>query len=142
LVAFGCAAVLVLAIIAPREIARTTWEKGHTTVNDDPSGYVGLVSLSGLMALVALVAEAWSRRWAIAAALVAAAVFAFGVWVSGTYWLSFSRGDRLREGREWLGRNVEVHFPRLLPVFAVTAVVGLLCALVLVVHGWRRAKED
>jgi hypothetical protein len=141
LVAFASAAVLLLAVIAPREFARTTWMKGHTTINDDPSGYVGLVSLCGLVALAALAAEAWSRRWAVAPALVAAAAFAFGIWVAWRYWLGFMQGDRLLEGREMLGRKVAVHFPILLPVFAVAAVAGLLCALALVVHGWRRAND-
>jgi hypothetical protein len=141
LVAFGCAAVLLLAIVAPRELARTSWEQGHTMINDDPSGYVGLMSLCGLAALVALAAEAWSRRWAVAAALVAAAAFAFGTWVAGTYWLGFPRGDRLREGQDMLGRKVEVHFPLLLPVFALAAGAGLVCALVLVIHGWRRVHN-
>lgn len=141
LVAFACAVILLLAIIAPREFARISWEKGHTLINDDPSGYVGLLSLCGLIALVALVAEAWSRRWGVAAALVAAAAFASGAWMAGSYWLGFPRADRLREGQEMLGRKVEVHFPLLLPVFTLAAVAGLVCALALVVHGWRRLND-
>jgi hypothetical protein len=138
LVAFACAVVLLPAIVAPREFARTTWELRNTTINDDPSGYVGLLSLCALVAFVALVAEAWSRRWSVVPALVASAAFAYSAWVTGTYWLGFYHGDRLREGQEWLGRKAEVQFPLLLPIFALAAAAGLVCALALVVYGWRR----
>jgi hypothetical protein len=140
LIASACSAVLLLAIVAPRVFARTSWEKRNTIVNDDPSGYVGLLSLCGLVALVALAAEAWSRRWAIVPALVSAASFAAGSWVAGVYWLGFSQRDRLREGQAMLGPKVEVHFPLLLPVYTLAAVAGLVCALALIMHGWRRLK--
>ena len=141
LVAFGCAAFLLLAVIAPREFARTTWWTRGTAINDDPTGYVGLLSLCALVALIALAAEVWSRRWAIVAALVAAAAFASGTWVAVTYWLGFLQGERLREGQEMLGRKAQVHFPLLLPVFTVVAVVGFAFAVVLVFHGWRRVRH-
>jgi hypothetical protein len=126
---------------APRELACTTWEKGHTSINDDRSGNVGLASLCGFVAVAALLAEAWSRRWAVVAALEAAVAFAAGVWVAGSYWLGFTQGDWLREGRGMLGRNVEVHFPLMLPLFTLAAGAGLVCALALVAHGRRRARN-
>jgi hypothetical protein len=53
-------------MVAPRELARTSWVEGNenafTRVNDDPSGYVGLLSLCGLIAVVALVALAVGVR--------------------------------------------------------------------------------
>ncbi|MBA3416510.1 MAG: hypothetical protein H0U10_14915, partial [Chloroflexia bacterium] len=86
-VAFGCAVFLLLGIVAPRELARTTWEhRGGTRINDSPAGYVGLVSLCGVAALAALTVGVVARRWAVAAvvaALVAAAAFAYGAYVVG-----------------------------------------------------------
>ncbi|MBA3415342.1 MAG: hypothetical protein H0U10_08980 [Chloroflexia bacterium] len=143
LIGFSCAVFLLFAVVAPREFARTTWVEGKrngggTRINDDPTGYVGLVTLCGLVALVALAVELWPRRWAVAGALVAAAAFAGGAWVTAVYWRGFSRGDRLLEGQEMLGSRATAHFPLLLPVFAFAALVGLVCALALVVHGWGR----
>jgi hypothetical protein len=61
-IALGNGVSLLLAMVAPRELARTSWVEGNenafTRVNDDPSGYVGLLSLCGLIAVVALVALA------------------------------------------------------------------------------------
>lgn len=98
---------------------------------------MGLVTLCGL---VVLAVEVWSRRWVVVAALtaaLAAAAFATGTYVIAAYWLGFPRGDRLLEGQDHLGRSATVHFPILLPVFALAAVVGCGCALALAV-GWRR----
>lgn len=146
LIAFSSAVFLLGAVVAPREFARTTWEEGKrsggTRINDDPSGYVGLVTLCGLVALVALAVELWPRRWAIAGALVAAAAFGAGVLVVGDYWLGFPQGDRLLEAREMLGSRATAHSPLLLPVFALAAGAGCVCALALVIHRVRQPEES
>ena len=151
-IALGCAVFLLLAMVAPRELARTSWVEGNenafTRVNDDPSGYVGLLSLCGLIAVGALVVLAVgvrvrSRRAVGAtAALVAAVAFAFGLYVTGTYWLGFPRGTRLREGREMLGSGAEADFPLLLPVFALAALAGIVSAVALAVRELKRLDEN
>lgn len=55
-VAAACAAVLVLATVAPPKLARASWfaarGSGDAGITDSPAGYVGLVSLRGLAAVV------------------------------------------------------------------------------------------
>lgn len=146
LVAFGCAVYLLLTIVAPRELARPTWAEARpngdlgTRINDSPAGYVGLVSLCGLAALVALLVRTESWRGVIAAA-GATVAFAIGAWVTGTYVLGFPRGDRLLEARERLGPDAAASFPLLLPLFAFAAVVGLVSALALTIYRWQDGRS-
>ncbi len=66
LIAFGCALFLLFGILMPDWFARTSWSSGSrnssTEIFDSPAGYVGLVSLCGLIAFVALAVSAWRRR--------------------------------------------------------------------------------
>src|SRR5581483_2378647 len=140
-VAIGCAILLLLAIVAPRDLARTSWESGSTSINDSPAGYVGLLSLCGVIALVALAVGAWSRRTRIIAALLAISAFAAGTSIAGRYWENLARGVVGLEGR--VDATIRppdhtIHAPPLLPVFLVAAVTGFVCALVLAIQ-WRRS---
>lgn len=83
-IAFACAIFLLLAIAMPNWLARASWSSGgrnsRTTVIDSPASYVGLVSLAGIIAFVALAIGLWQRRGEIATALAAAATLAWGAY--------------------------------------------------------------
>jgi hypothetical protein len=135
LVAFGCAVFLLLAIVAPRELARTSWERDGSITNDTPAGYVGAVSLCGIVALGALALGSRWRRARVAGAILVA--FAFGVYVAGSYWVNLARGVVGLEGSmDATMRPPEytVHFPLMLPIFLFVASAGLVGALTLAVQ--------
>jgi hypothetical protein len=148
LLAVGCAGVLVLAVAAPGEIARTTWTevgpRGSTRLTDSPAGYVGLMSLGGLVAGVALVVAAWSLRARLVAALVAAGAFLAAVWVAIRYAYLLGQGVMGSEGRldttGWSAGYV-VQPPALLPVLILVAIGGALLALLYAAVWWPRRAE-
>jgi hypothetical protein len=142
LAAFGSAVFLLLAMFMPNWLARTSWSSGRrhnfTSVVDSPASYVGLVSLCGLVAFIALAVALW-RRWSPAAAASAAA-FAYGAYVVGSFWLGLSQGVILLDGSltpEMGPPRWTVHWPPLLPFFAIAAVIGALASLALAVS-WLR----
>jgi apolipoprotein N-acyltransferase len=137
LVAFGCAVFRLLAIVAPRELARKSWERDGSITNDTPAGYVGAVSLCGIVALGALALGSRWRRARVAGAILAAVAFAFGVYVAGSYWVNLARGVVGLEGSmDATMRPPEytVHFPLMLPIFLFVASAGLVGALTLAVQ--------
>ncbi len=148
--ALACAAVLVLAIVAPRELARTSWGElrgnGGSVINDSPAGYVGQMTLGGLAAGVALAVGALTRRWRVgsACALIAAVAFAGAAFWAARYRLLLSQGVMGLEGRQdtsgW-SDGYPLDPPELLPVFFVIAIAGVLAALVLAVARWPRRVE-
>lgn len=143
-VAFSCAVFLLLGIAMPGWLARTTWESGdrngRSMVFDSPAGFVGLVSLCGTIAFVALAIGVWKRRWVVAAMLAAATAFAFAAYVSGSYWLGLSRGVALLEGHYPMDSNWTVHWPPALPVFVFAAIGGAISALAVALY-WRRPRS-
>lgn len=148
-VALACAAVLVLAIVAPRELARTSWGElrggGGYIFNDSPAGYVGQMTLGGLAAGLALTVGALARRWRVgsACAVVAAFAFAGAAFWAARYRMLLSQGVMGLEGRlDTSGAaGMPIDPPELLPVFLVVAVVGALAALALAVAWWPRRAE-
>ncbi|HEU5433910.1 MAG TPA: hypothetical protein VFU81_19730 [Thermomicrobiales bacterium] len=140
----GCAIFLLLAIVAPRELARTSWERGGTVINDSPAGYVLVMSLCGAVALVAL--SVAMRRWRarIAAALLAATAFAFGTYVAGSYWANLAWGATGLEGRldaSMRSPPYSNRVPLLLPVFLFACIVGVVSALALAIDERRDAVD-
>ena len=137
LVAFGSAMFLLLGMFMPDWFARTSWERGNrnhsTAIFDSPAGYVGWMSLCGLVALVFLVVGLWRRRRTGATALVAAGAFTYSAYVGGRYWLDLTRGIALVEGREPMGPNWRVDRPEALPIFVLAAIAGASSALLLAV---------
>ena len=145
-VAIGCAIVLVFAMIMPNYLARTSWESGKrnksTVMVDSAASYVGLVSLYGLVACVSLAIGAL-RRQKVASMFVATAAFASAAYVIGNFWLGLSRGIVLLDGRpvSTMGYpNWTVRLPPMLPLFALAAGVGAVCALALAIN-WLRQPE-
>ncbi len=145
-IAIASALLLLLASVMPNWFARTSWTSGarhsFTTIIDSPAGYVGLVSLCGFVAFVALAVALW-RRWAVAAVLAAAA-FSYGAYVAGSYWLGLSRGVALLEGRADSNKNspeYTVHWPPMLPFFVFAAVVGVLVSLALAATWLARSRS-
>jgi hypothetical protein len=144
--AFGCAIFLSLGIFMPNWMARTAWSRAsrkHDFISliDSPASYVGLLSLCGIVAFVALSVAVW-RRWAPAAVLAAAA-FAYSAYVAGNFWLGLSQGLVLLDGRttsEMVPPRWTVHWPPLLPVFLGAAIVGAVSALTLAVSWQRQPK--
>lgn len=147
LLAIGCAGLLVLALVAPRELARTSWTQAgrdaYTVVNDSPAGYVGLVSLCGLVALSALVVAAWSQRARVPAVLLAFVAFAGAAWVAVRYQRLLLQGAMGLEGRLVAsgGTTGGVDAPELLPLFVLAAVLGALLAVAYMVAWWPRRGE-
>lgn len=141
--AFGCAIFLSLAMFMPNWLARTSWSRANRkndfiSVIDSPASYVWLVSLCGLVAFAVLAIGLW-RHSALAAALAAAA-FAYAAYVAGNFWLGLSQGVVLLDGSptpEMGPPRWTVHWPPLLPLFLVAAIVGTLSALALAV-AWMR----
>jgi hypothetical protein len=143
-IAFCCALVLLLALVAPRDLARTSWSVGGSdralvdsqagyAFNDSPAGYVGLVSFCGLVALTFLLVATWSRRARVAGAVLAVVAFGFGAWVAVNYARNLANGiggldGDLDPGSPPMGA---VDAPELLPLFVLVAVVGALAALAL-----------
>lgn len=145
LAAFGCAIFLSLGTFMPDWFARTSWSSGNyksrMAVFDSPASYVGLMSLCGLVAFVALAVALW-RRLAVATALVAAAAFIGAVYLTGSTWLSLARGTELLDGRPaQMGPKWTVHTPTALPLFVFAAVVGVICALALAI-AWMQQPRD
>ncbi|MFN8593478.1 MAG: hypothetical protein U0031_18625 [Thermomicrobiales bacterium] len=141
-IAVACAIVLLLAIVMPNWFARTLWSmgrKGGTSIIDSPAGYVGMVSLCGLVALAALVFCIWRPRESI---VVAMGAFAVATVVIADYWLALGRGVVGLEGdRDAVPVPGEViHWPTALPLFAACAVVGTTASLALAVVWLRRAR--
>ncbi|HET7055506.1 MAG TPA: hypothetical protein VFI12_03535 [Thermomicrobiales bacterium] len=128
----------------PDWFARMSWESRNknqlTVISDSPASYVGLLSLCGIVACVALALGLWQRRWVVAAMLVAAGAFAYAAYVSGSYWLGLSRGVMLLDGRlvQDMGSEMTAHWPRALPLFVIAAIAGAISALALTVY-WREA---
>lgn len=128
-VAFGSAVFLLLGMFMPDWFARTSWERGSrnqsTAIFDSPAGYVGWMSLCGLVALAFLVVGLWRRRRAGAAALAVAVVaFSHAAYVGGSYWLDLTRGIALVEGREPMGPKWTVDWPEALPLLVFAAIAG------------------
>ena len=141
-----CAIFLLFAIMMPNFLARTSWERGKrnksTVMVDSAASYVGLVSLYGLVACVALALGAW-RRLQVVSVLVAAAAFAGAAYVIGNFWLGLSQGIVLLDGRpvSTMGYpNWTVRWPPMLPLFALAALIGAVSALVLAIL-WLRQPE-
>ena len=141
-----CAIFLLLAIMMPNFLARTSWESGKrnksTVMVDSAASYVGLVSLYGLVACVALAISAW-RRLKVASTLVATAAFAGAAYVIGNFWLGLSRGIVLLDGSpvSTMGYpNWTVRWPPMLPLFALAAVIGAVSTLMLAIS-WLRQPE-
>lgn len=141
-IAVGCAFILLLAIVMPDWFARTWWSmgrKGGSATFDSPMGYVGMVSLCGLVALAALFFCIWRPRQSI---VVATGAFAVAAYVIVDYWLALDRGVVGLEG----DRNAVpvpgevIHWPTALPLLAVCAVVGTIASLALAVVWLRRAR--
>jgi hypothetical protein len=145
--AFGCAAILLLAMFMPDWFARTSWFRANgrdnfESVIDSPASYVGLLSLCGLVACIALAIGIW-RRWVVASALAAAA-FASAAYVAGSSWWGISRGVALLDGQpiqEMVPPRWTVHWPTALPLFVIAAIVGAISALALAVYWQRRAAD-
>lgn len=143
--AIACAIPLLFALVAPPEFARTTWMYGSanrmTRLTDSPAGYVGVLSLCGLVALVCLGLAAASGRLRVAAATGATAAFAAAVWVAVTYALHVWRGVMGVEGHveansRWPNEIIDA--PELLPIFVLFAVAGACGALAFAASGWTR----
>jgi hypothetical protein len=141
LAAFGCAIFLALGTFMPDWFARTSWSSGNqnrgTTIIDSPASYVGLMSLCGLVAFVALAVALW-RRLAVAAALVAVAAFGLTAYVSGIYVWARMQGQvwgyagwSISEGM--VGRNETVYPAWGPPFFTLAALFGAVATLALAV---------
>jgi hypothetical protein len=136
LVAFGSAVILLLGVFMPDWFARTSWERGNrnqsTAIFDSPAGYVGWMSLCGLVALAFLVVGLWRRRRAGAASLAVAIIaFSCAAYVGGSYWLDLTRGIALIEGRTPMGPTWRVDWPEALPLLVFAAIAGASSALIL-----------
>ncbi len=133
---FACAAVLLFAYYAQR----TEWvtmggRRGNRLlVFPDPSAWNLWVSVCGILAVAALLAGLWMRRWAVASALVATAAFAFAAFTSVGYWLGLSP-DGVPPGRAALGPEWTLQLTSGPPVYAATALLGVAAALVLATVG-------
>ena len=139
-IAIVCATLLLVAIVAPRELARTSWRYGEATANDSPAGYVDMTSFGGVIALAALVANARPRRPGLAAPLLAAGAFAVAAYGAGSCWLNLAGGAMAPEGRidhALRASDVTVVFPPLLPVFLAAALIGLVCSAAAAVRARR-----
>ena len=130
-----CALLLALAVLAPGEWARTSWGDRGTTVTDSPAGYVGIVSLFGLVALAALAVGWWSLRTRPLAVGVAGLAFAAAVVAVGRYWALLADGAVGVEGAARAASAVSpteaVRFPALLPLFLAVAALGCGASLLL-----------
>lgn len=144
--AFCCAIFLTFAMFMPNWIARTSWSRANRrndfmSVVDSPASYVGLVSLWGLIALVALIVAVWRRS--VFTGVLAAVAFACAAYVLGNFWLGLSRGVILLDGTptpEMGPPRWEVHWPPMLPFFVAAAIVGVVSALVLAIASWQEPK--
>jgi hypothetical protein len=146
LVAFGNALFLTFAILMPNWLARTSWSRAnriHDFISavDSPASYVGFVSLWGLVAFLALAVGLW--RWRAPAAAIATIAFAAAAYVVGNFWYGLSQGVVLSDGHRVLDMvppKWEVHWPPLMPVFLLSAIVGAVSALGLTI-AWRRQPQ-
>ena len=131
-----CAALLALATAAPAELARTAWITDGAKVTDSPAGYVGWVSVLGVVAVGLVVLGAGVRRARVPATCLAAAVFGVAALVIARHWVGVANGwvgvagstvSKAEPAPDW------VQFPVLLPIFLLYAVAGAACAATL---GW------
>lgn len=132
----ACALVLVLAAVAPADLARTAWITDRVTVTDTAAGYVGWVAVLGLATVGLIGLGSWRPRVRVLAALLAAAAFGVAALVMARHWVGVTSGWLGAEGRMLTDADPAadwVQFPVLLPFFLVYALVGAACALAL---GW------
>lgn len=143
--AFCSAIFLLFAMFMPNWLARTSWTTGGRTpssVIDSPASYVGLLSLCGLIALVALAIGRW-RRWSVTGAISVAA-FTAAACVAGSSWWGISHGAALLDGkpvREIVPSEVTVHWPIALPLFLLATIVGAIGTVALAVN-WHEPAVD
>jgi hypothetical protein len=131
--AMGCAVLLLFALSTPR----TSWTHVEGYGMTHSAGWDWIALLSGIVAIVALSLGRWSRPSVPGAATgvaVAAVAFAVSAAASAGHWYSLATGALNLEW-EWTTYPA----PLVLP-FAVVAIAGAVCSLVLV-GTWLRPED-
>ena len=130
------ALLLASAMFLPNQFARTSWSFKGMGMIDSPAGYVGVLSLWGCIACVALlIGFLWRRRGWIAM-MAAAGGFAGAAVVCIGYWQQLERGINLVDGRSQVSEKWMTHYPPALPLFICAAMVGFVSALALARGCW------
>ncbi len=111
-------------------------------VIDSPAGYVGFLSLWGVISCIALIVGVWRQRRAWIAMLVAAGGFAGSAMVCIGYWLQLGSGVALVDGTARMPQRCVTHAPPALPLFIIAATVGLVSALVLARGCWHARHQE
>lgn len=136
------ALLLASAMFLPIEFARTSWSYETMGMIDSPAGYVGVLSLWGIITCLALVFGVWRRRWTWIAMLAAAAGFAGAMAVCISYWQQFMRGGALVDGTSRAPVGWATHIPPALPLFTIAATVGVVSALALARGCWLARDQE
>lgn len=132
------ALLLAVAMFLPDWFARTSWSHRRTELIDSPAGYVGFLSLWGVITCLALGVGVWQRRWAWFAMLFAAAGFAGAAAVCIGYWLHLRVGLALVDATERMSKRWVAQSLPALPLF----IFGLVSALVLARGCWQARHQE
>ena len=135
------ALLLAVAMFLSDWPARSSRSLRNTEVIDSPTGFVGFLSLSGVIAYVALVIGVWQQQSAWFATLVAAGGYAGATVVSIGYRQQLRLGPERIDGTVRMPETWSVPSPPTLPLFIGASTLGLSSALVLARGCWHARHQ-
>jgi hypothetical protein len=135
------ALLLAVAMFLPDWPARSSRSRRNTEGIDSPAGYVGFLSLWGVIACVALAIDVWQQQSAWITMMVAAGGFAGATIVSVGYAQQLRLGLARIDGTVRMPETWAVPSPPAPPIFIGASTLGLFSALVLARGCWHARHQ-